>query len=179
MPEPTSDLVWLTCLLRELRTDFADRAVRLRRHTERPWVWIDGGVDRSWIADMTPGASRVRRIRPDDDDAPTEWRLWGGRRTDGAQITDGTALGGDRVLSLRLDWMTRLGESAASDLVIEFGGRHTNALVVTVPDGVIVDVLRPVSGKVNRYRELLPNRIYAPPPRLNRASLLDPWPWDA
>ena len=41
--------------------------------------------------------------------------------------------------------------------MLEVGGKQTNAIIVN-EDGLIVDVLRPVSGRVNRVRELLPGK---------------------
>jgi predicted ribosome quality control (RQC) complex YloA/Tae2 family protein len=178
MPEPTCDLLWLTLLARELTDDLTDRLVRIRRHADRPWVWIDGGADRSWLAEMTPGSSRLHRARPAAESAE-DWRTWGGRRTDGTTVTNVGVRRGDRVLAMRLAWNSRLGESAETDLLLEFAGRHPNAIIADAQSEVMVDVLRPVSGKMNRFRELLPNRKYIVPPVFDRHDINEPWPWQA
>jgi len=173
MAEPTIDLVWLTGLAAEIAADMAGRTARLRRHVERPFAWLDAGGSHSWVAEATPGASHVRRGRPIDEEA---WRPWGGRRTDGAAVAGASVLGGDRALVVALRWQTRLGDDVRSELVVELGGRTANVVLVAA-DGTAVDVLRPVSGKVNRLRQVLPGRPYMPPPALGRVRADAPWPW--
>ncbi len=160
--------------------DLRDRGVRLLRHADRPWAWLDGGGDRSWVAEMSPGASRLRRVRPEGDVGEgADWRPWGGKRTAGVSIDGVAVAGGDRVLSVAMAWRSRLGEERATCLLLEFAGRQSNGVVVAAEDGTIVDALRPVSGKVNRFRELLPNRVYIPPPTFDRVAYDTPWPWDS
>lgn len=180
MPSPTTDIPWLSCLVREIASDLAERSVRIRRHADRPRIWIDGGSDRSWTADLTPGSARLYRARSLEEIGPSEeWRDWGGRRTEGAKLVSGDVLGCDRALTFELRWSSRLGEEFHTDLVIELGGRHTNAVILDTESRKIVDVIRPVSGKVNRHREVLPGRRYEPPPRLGRMRIDEPWEWHA
>lgn len=172
--ELACDLVWLTGLANEVFDDLKGRTIRVWRHRERPACWIDGGADRSWIADLTPTSSSIVRARPD---AGAGWRQWGGKRTDGARISRASSLGGDRVLVFGLPWRSRVGDEEQTDLVLELGGRQTNAVLVA-PDGRILDVLRPVSRRVNRVRELLPGRAYQPPPTSSKQRIDQQWDWE-
>ena len=171
------DLVWLTGHAQEIERAFQQRSVRVYRHEDAPLCLLDAGSDRRFLADLTPGAGGIRSFR---DDIGDEWKPWGGRRTEGARCPRVSVRGGDRVLVLELHWNSRVGDRLRTDLVLELGGRQTNALLVVADDqkhGEIVDVLRPVSGKVNRVRELLPGRQYAPPPTFDRMSAADSWEW--
>jgi len=174
MAEPTCDLLWLTGIAREMSTDFNGRALRLLRHNDRPFCWLDAGGKRSWIADMTPGASHMRRESPEDSE---NWRTWGGHRTDGAEVTSVGTAKGDRVLVVHARWRSRLGDDVASRFVFELGGRQTNAVIVDPGTNVVIDVLRPVSGRVNRVREVLPGRQYVSPPTFDRQRIDQPWHW--
>lgn len=174
MTEPTCDLLWLTGLAAELSGEMSDRTLRLWRHSERPLCWLDAGGTRSWVADLTSGGSHLRTERPEET---ALWRRWGGKRTENAHVTGLSVLGGDRVLAVHLRWRSRLGDDERTDLILELGGRRTNAVLVSA-EGTVIDVLRPVSRRVNRVREVLPGRSYQPPPALGRQRVDMPWRWE-
>ena len=170
---PSCDLVWLIGIAGEMCEDLRGRKLRVWRHVRRPVCWIDGGAGHSWMPILNPGQSRILRTRPESDDG---WRRWGGKRTDGAELLGGDVLGGDRVLILRLRWRSRVGDEERTDLVLECGGRQTNAVLLS-PDGIVLEVLRPVSARVSRVRQVLPGRSYQPPPTLDRQRIDEPWDW--
>src|SRR5690606_20900286 len=56
-------------------------------------------------------------------------------------------------------------------LIAELTGRNSNIVLVDEASGRIIDALRRVSDRVNRYRALLPGVPYVPPPP---ADQIDP-----
>ena len=179
MPEPTADLIWLTGLAAEIEERLVGRKLRLWRRSGRYECWLDAGPGFSWIAELAPGSGRLRKAREGEvpqSDAEPPWRQWGGRRADGAEVVGVGVAGADRVLAISLHWKTRLGDDTRSELLIELGGRHTNAVLVAA-DGQIVDVIRPVGAGANRQRQILPGRTYVAPPSLGRVRFDEPWPW--
>jgi predicted ribosome quality control (RQC) complex YloA/Tae2 family protein len=178
--EAANDLPWLAGLASEIAA-LGGRTVKVFRHARRHFVVIDAGGDLGFFADMTPGGAHVMILppageRPWRDESAEDWRQWGGRRTDSAGVASAQVMDGDRALCIRLEWRSRLGESLDTDIILELGVRQTNALLVN-PDGIIVDTVRPVSGKVNKVRELLPGRLYVPPPSFDRWRVDQPWEW--
>jgi predicted ribosome quality control (RQC) complex YloA/Tae2 family protein len=66
---------------------------------------------------------------------------------------------GERVVRIRF-----LGKGGACELMVELLGRHSN-IVLTDGNGIIVDVLKRVSGGEGKNRGLLPGVPYCPPLR--------------
>ncbi|HOS65313.1 MAG TPA: NFACT RNA binding domain-containing protein [Candidatus Latescibacteria bacterium] len=174
MIEAGSDLVWLCGMSRELETAFAGRKVTLYRHRTAPACLLDAGGARVCVADLTPGSSHIQSDYPV---VREEWRQWGARRTDGAEVEHVRVRDGDRVISIHLVWRNRIGDEERTELIWELGGLRTNAILVSL-DGTVLDVLRPVSERVNRVRTVLPGRPYVPPPTGVRQRLDEPWTWD-
>lgn len=76
----------------------------------------------------------------------------------------------ERVLEIVVETRDESGGRTRRRLYAEVMGKNSN-VILTDEDGTILDALRRVSGETNRYRELLPNRPYTPPPPQER---LDP-----
>ena len=171
--EVALDIAWLHGLVAEMERSLADRRIKVLRHERRHMLLLDGGSDLAIITDLTPGRGHVR---PAGRWLDREWAPWGGHRTESAEVTGVRIVGGDRVIAVGLRWRTRLGDDLRSNLTLEVGGKQTNAILVT-EEGVIVDALRPVSGRVNRIRELLPGRPYVAPPTFGRFPADGPWTW--
>ena len=167
------DIVSLTGLAQELTTLLAGCRLKVLRHVKRSMCLLDAGQDRAVIVDLTPGRGH---IRPPGGWDERDWMPWGGHRTESAEVLGVSVAGGDRVLELDLHWHTRLGDDLRSRLVLELGGKQTNAMILS-EENRLVEVLRPVSGKVNRVREILPMRPYVPPPTFNRFAADSAWNW--
>jgi len=83
----------------------------------------------------------------------------------GARLADVHQPAWERILHLRFE---RGGESLT--LIAEIMGKHSNIVLVS-SDGVILECVKRVGPDVNRYRVVLPNRAYVPPPAQNRVPL--------
>jgi predicted ribosome quality control (RQC) complex YloA/Tae2 family protein len=84
-------------------------------------------------------------------------------------------LEGGRLITIAQDGLDRivrltfshLGESGAYQeimLISEIMGKHSNLVLVERQSGEIIDAIKRYSHAVSRYREVLPGRIYIPPP---------------
>jgi predicted ribosome quality control (RQC) complex YloA/Tae2 family protein len=88
------------------------------------------------------------------------------KHLEGARLASVEAAPLDRVLTLRF---TR--SDGERTLIAEVMGKHSN-LVLLDDQGVILDAMKAIGHRVNRYRELLPGRPYLPPPAPDRPSPL-------
>lgn len=80
-------------------------------------------------------------------------------------------VGMDRILHVVIDGFDDAGRPARRRLIAELTGRNSNIVLVDEASGRIIDALRRVSDRVNRYRALLPGVPYVPPPP---ADKIDP-----
>lgn len=80
-------------------------------------------------------------------------------------------VGLDRILHVVIDGFDDIGRPARRRLVAELTGRNSNLVLVDETTGRVIDAMRRVSARVNRYRALLPGEEYVPPPPTNK---LDP-----
>ncbi len=85
------------------------------------------------------------------------------KHLEGGRIADLIQEGLERVLRLGVDAWDEEGRPCRRWLVAELMGKHSN-LILLAEDGSIVDALKRVPAAVNRHREVLPGRIYVPPP---------------
>lgn len=83
----------------------------------------------------------------------------------GARLADAHQPAWERILHLRFE----RGDEVFT-LVAEIMGKHSNVVLVAA-DGTILECVKRVGPDVNRYRVVLPNRLYVPPPAQNRLPL--------
>ncbi|MDH7490621.1 MAG: NFACT RNA binding domain-containing protein [Anaerolineae bacterium] len=87
----------------------------------------------------------------------------------GARLTDVHQPPWERILHLRFE----RGDETFT-LIAEIMGKHSNVILVAA-DGTILECVKRVGPDVNRYRVVLPNRAYVPPPAQSRLPLPE---WD-
>lgn len=92
------------------------------------------------------------------------------KRLTGARLASIRQIGGDRVMWIDFDTEDELGEPATLRLIAECAGRNANIILVDSSMRVI-DSSRRVTSAMSRVREILPGRIYSPPPPQDK---LDP-----
>lgn len=73
----------------------------------------------------------------------------------GARIVSVTQPPMERVVDLELEALDELGVRAPRHLILEAMGRRAN-LILTGPDGRVVDCLRRVDAEMNQERQVLP-----------------------
>ncbi len=88
----------------------------------------------------------------------------------GSHLTDIQQIGGDRILSLRLEGLDELGDPTPKTLYLEMMGRHSNLTLVDA-SGTIIDSIKHVNSEMSRIRTVLPGQVYHLPPQQQK---LDP-----
>lgn len=83
----------------------------------------------------------------------------------GARLADAHQPDWERILHLRFE----RGDDRFT-LIAEIMGKHSNVVLVAA-DGTILECVKRVGPDVNRYRVVLPNRPYVPPPAQGRLPL--------
>ncbi len=76
----------------------------------------------------------------------------------GARLVDVRQPPAERILHLAFD-----GPEGPTTLIAETIGRYSN-LVLVGEDGTVLDAIKRVGPDINRYRVILPNHLYVPPP---------------
>ena len=76
-------------------------------------------------------------------------------------------------MDLELEALDELGVRAPRHLILEAMGRRAN-LILTGPDGRIVDCLRRVDAEMSLDRQVLPGLFYRLPPTQDKVN---PWSW--
>ena len=85
----------------------------------------------------------------------------------GARLVNVQQPPAERILHLAFD-----GPQGPVTLIVEAIGRYSN-LVLVAEDGTVLDAIKRVGPEINRYRVVLPNRAYAPPPPQDKLPLGD------
>lgn len=93
------------------------------------------------------------------------------RRIEGAKVKAVEQLDFDRLVRIALTGRNEIGDAVELHLMIELMGKHSN-IVLTDSDGRIIDALKRLPSSVNRYREVLPGRVYIRPPSHGRINPL-------
>ncbi len=86
------------------------------------------------------------------------------KHLEGYKISGFRQRGLDRVLDIAVDCRDELGRPAVKSLVCEVMGRHSNIILVSRPDNIILDGIKRYTHAVSRHREVLPGQPYIPPP---------------
>ncbi len=89
----------------------------------------------------------------------------------GARIRELSQPGAERMLVFGLDAFDELGVETRKQLIIELMGRNSN-IILTGPEGHIIDCLRRVDGDMSRQRQVLPGLIYRMPPTQDKLDFL-------
>ncbi len=93
----------------------------------------------------------------------------------GATVVGCEQINFDRILHITFANCVGLGPQSRATLVAEIMGRHAN-LVLLDEDETIIACAKHVPARVNRYREVLPNIQYVPPPSFERVQPRDVTP---
>ena len=79
----------------------------------------------------------------------------------------------ERVLIIDIDSRDELGSPAPKQLILEIMGKHSNIILTDPTNGTITDGIKRYSHAVSRYREVLPGRLYIPPPQQNKTNSME------
>jgi len=93
-------------------------------------------------------------------------------------------LGGGRILSIAQWGLERIVEIHIQNtdefmqvieykLIIEIMGKHSNIILINKDTNKIIDSIKRISFDINRYRQILPGKIYVKPPLEKKMDLLE------
>ncbi len=78
----------------------------------------------------------------------------------------------ERMLILDLAAYDEMGTEVSKKLIIEMMGRNSN-IILTGPEGHIIDSIRRVDGDMSRARQILPGLFYHLPPKQEKPSFME------
>ncbi|HIE52700.1 MAG TPA: fibronectin-binding domain-containing protein [Armatimonadetes bacterium] len=172
----TFDSLILAAIVEELRARVLGKRVSEVFQPDARTVVLSlrlGGRAEHLLLSASPDAYRVHLVStpPPPPEMPLPFARQLTSRLRGARLTAAEQVEFDRLLRLSLHGTDRLGNPRRFTLLGEFMGKHSNLLLLDEQE-VIVAVIKPVSHRVNRVRELLPGRKYLPPPSGHRCNPL-------
>ncbi|MCQ2547895.1 MAG: NFACT family protein [Clostridia bacterium] len=95
-----------------------------------------------------------------------------------ARIIDIGQYESDRVIEITFESLNELGFTTNKKLIVEIMGKHSNASLIDLESGKIIDSIKRVAIDVNRYRQLLPGKLYEYPPAQDKIGFKDVAPED-
>lgn len=113
----------------------------------------------------------TRQVKPNPSSPPLFCMVLR-KHLEGGKITALEQPGLERVLRIRVDSTSELGDPVKRTLVCEIMGRHSNIILLDEASGQIIDGIRRYSHEVSRHREVLPDRPYVAPPDQGKIDLL-------
>ena len=90
----------------------------------------------------------------------------------GGKIESISQKGLERIVEIIIHNTDEFMQPAEYKLIIEIMGKHSNIILLDLKSGTIIDSIKRISSKVNRYREVLPGIPYINPPVQNKIDLL-------
>lgn len=170
------DGLLFTALCRELRQELVNARIQgvhqpssheLLLHLRQP------GRTQKLLISTHPTSSRIHLTEeePARPSTPLPFALFLRRHLIPGRILDVVQPPFERVARLIVEGQSDEGARVERELIVEATGRYSNLLLVDRSTGLILEAMKRVPESINRYRELLPNRPYTPPPAQEK---LDP-----
>ncbi|HBY57055.1 MAG TPA: hypothetical protein DEG96_04255 [Candidatus Atribacteria bacterium] len=78
----------------------------------------------------------------------------------------------DRILHFIIQPYLKFGETKNVTLIVEFMGKHSNIILLN-ENNLIEGSIKSITSKINRYREVIPGKLYIPPPSQNKLNPLE------
>ncbi len=76
----------------------------------------------------------------------------------------------ERIIQIKIESTTELGDSSIKTLIIEIMGRHSNIILIN-EQNKIIDSIKHVDNEMSRVREIMPARDYNMPPSQDKQSI--------
>jgi predicted ribosome quality control (RQC) complex YloA/Tae2 family protein len=90
----------------------------------------------------------------------------------GAKIIDIMHPNFDRILHFIIRPYQKFGKAQNKILVVEFMGKHGN-MILLKEDKTIESSIKLIDSNISRYREIMPGKLYIPPPSQNKIDPLN------
>lgn len=171
----TLDSFLLAGLVAETEDHLLGQPFRSAVATGNHEVTLTFGRNKALLLSAAPESARLHLCPapPAQESNPTPFSLCLRKHLRGKRVAAVRQMDFDRIVVMDFAGFADSGRQETLSLIAEIMGRRSNVLLVN-QEGVIVDCIKKVPGRLNRYREILPGVRYARPPvsqRINPLSL--------
>lgn len=162
-------------LSQELATSLAgarvDRIYQPQRHDLLFLLWTEKGSQRLYLS-ANPAAPRLHLTGPGSQNpaSPPMFCMLLRKHLLGARLQSVSCPDWERVFWFTFLASNELGDQEEKSLVVEIMGRHSNIILLN-QKGYILDAIHHVDEKISRVREVMPARLYQPPPSQDKKDL--------
>ena len=113
---------------------------------------------------------RIHFIReiPENPSSPLAFCMLLRKHLQSGRILDVRQKDSERIIEIRVETRNELGFSVNKRLIIEIMGKHSNIILVDDESEKIIDSIKRISIDVNRYRQILPGKLYQIPPEQDK-----------
>ena len=170
------DAVFLTALTAELNESLPGARIDRIQQPERDTVLLQlrtpAAGNRRLLLSASPNHPRLHYTEEkyENPDQPPMFCMLLRKHLGGGRILSLTQLPMERAVDLCIESADELGVFSRKHLCLELMGRNSN-LILTGPDGRIIDCLRRVDFEMSEKRQVLPGLFYREPPRQDKLDL--------
>lgn len=104
------------------------------------------------------------RENPVNPPSPLSFCMLLRKHLQGGRISEISQKDSERIIEFSIETYNELGFSVNRKLIVEIMGKHSNIILIDSESMKIIDCIKRISIDVNRYRQLLPGKIYEYPP---------------
>ena len=170
------DAVFLTALTRELNESLPGARIDKIQQPERDTVLLQlrspAAGNRRLLLSASPNHPRLHytEARWENPAQPPMFCMLLRKHLAGGRVISLRQLPMERAVDLCVESADELGELSQKHLLLELMGRNSN-LILTGPDGRIIDCLRRVDFEMSEKRQVLPGLFYREPPAQGKLDL--------
>ena len=160
------DAIFLGAVLDELRPAVIGSRVEKIQQPARDTVLLQlRGKERLLLsANVNRPRIHLTRVSQENPAQPPMFCMLLRKHLGGGRIAEITQPPAERCVCLRFDCTDELGVPCRKHLILELMGRNSN-LILTDPEGRIIDCLRRVDFEMSEQRQVLPGLFYRDPPK--------------
>ena len=170
------DAIFLTALTEELNQSLPGARIDKIQQPERDAVLLQlrtpGAGNRKLLLSASPNHPRLHytQARFENPAQPPMFCMLLRKHLAGGRILSLRQLPMERAVDLCIESADELGVLSEKHLFLELMGRNSN-LILTGPDGRIIDCLRRVDFEMSEKRQVLPGLFYHDPPAQGKLDL--------
>lgn len=170
------DAIFLTALTEELNGTLPGSRIDKIQQPDRETVLLSlrtqGAGNRRLLLSASPNHPRIHYTAEkfEQPAQPPMFCMLLRKHLSGGRILSLTQLPMERAVDLCIESADELGELSRKHIWLELMGRNSN-LILTGPDGRILDCLRRVDFEMSEKRQVLPGLFYREPPTQGKLDL--------
>lgn len=162
------DAVFLSAVTQELQSACGARIDKIHQPERDTLVLLLRSAQgaRRLLMTASPNRARVHftEASAENPQQPPMFCMLLRKHLTGARIAAISQTPSERILDFTLEGTDEMGEAVTRHLILEIMGRNSN-VILTGPDGRILDCMRRVDFEMSAQRQVLPGLFYHEPPR--------------